>query len=82
MRHHFDQSDDDATLVLVNIGMQTFTYAEYQSLALAKVWTQTAFLPNEEELWRRQNERVARKGGYGKYFQFLGSEGTDGTKYH
>ncbi|KAG5636526.1 hypothetical protein H0H81_007723 [Sphagnurus paluster] len=62
---------------LVNVGMQSFTYAEYIGVALSKVWAGTAHLPTTREMWRRQRERVAELGGYGPHFQFLGSERTD-----
>jgi len=62
----------------VNVGMQAFTYAEYLSLALAKVWDNKAKLPSTKEMWRLHWARVEKQGGYGKYFQYLGIQGTDG----
>ncbi|KAF7983562.1 hypothetical protein HWV62_21150 [Athelia sp. TMB] len=61
----------------LNLGMQSFVYAEYLSLALAKVWSNTAKLPSAEEQWRLHRERIERQGGYGRHFQFLGAKRTD-----
>jgi hypothetical protein len=58
--------------------MQSETYAEYLSLALAKVWDNKAKLPSTEEMWRLHRARVDEDGGYGKHFQYLGVQGTDG----
>ena len=66
------------TMYLVNVGMQSFVYAEFLSLAMAKVWGGKADLPNTAELWRRYDEVVKDRGGYGKHFQFLGTERTRG----
>ena len=64
---------------LVNYGSpQAFTYADFSSLAIAKVWAGKADLPNTIELWRRYDEVVKDRGGYGKYFQFLSTERTRG----
>ncbi|KAJ6457517.1 hypothetical protein DFH09DRAFT_1349621 [Mycena vulgaris] len=60
----------------MNWGMQSFTYAEYLSLALAKVWSRTAVLPPTAELWRKYEARVKDRGGYGRHLQFLGAERT------
>jgi hypothetical protein len=62
----------------VNFGTQSETYAEYLSLALAKVWNNKAKLPSTEEMWRLHWARVDEYGGYGRQFQFLGAQGTDG----
>jgi len=62
----------------VNLGMQSFTYAEYLSLALAKVWDDKAKLPSTEEMWRLHWARVDEYGGYGRHFQYLGAQRTDG----
>ena len=66
------------TVYLVNTGMQTFTYSEYLSIAMAKVWSGKADLPSTTELWRRYDKVVKDRGGYGKQFQFLGAERTKG----
>ncbi|KAF7304328.1 Dimethylaniline monooxygenase [Mycena chlorophos] len=60
----------------MNWGMQSFTYAEYLSLALVKVWSRTAILPHTEELWRIYDQRIHARGGYGRHLQFLGAERT------
>ncbi|KAJ7083602.1 hypothetical protein B0H15DRAFT_850102 [Mycena belliarum] len=60
----------------MNWGMQSFTYSEYLSLALAKVWSGKAVLPGTAELWRIYEERVKTRGGYGRHLQFLGVERT------
>ncbi|KAG6825285.1 hypothetical protein H0H92_004160 [Tricholoma furcatifolium] len=61
----------------MNVGMQSFTYSEYLAVALSKVWSNTAHIPDTPGLWKLQRERVERLGGYGKHFQFLGAEKTD-----
>ncbi|KAJ7694822.1 FAD/NAD(P)-binding domain-containing protein [Mycena rosella] len=60
----------------MNWGMQSFTYAEYLSLSLAKVWSGRAVLPGTAELWRTYEARVEDRGGYGRHLQFLGAERT------
>ena len=62
------------TVYLVNPGTQSFVYAEYLSLAMAKVWAGKADLPSTTELWRRYDKDVKDRGGYGKNFQFLSDE--------
>jgi hypothetical protein len=58
----------------INVGMQSFTYSEFTSLALAKVWAGRARLPSRAEMWRRHEETVKERGGYGKHYLFLGGE--------
>ncbi|KAG5640055.1 hypothetical protein DXG03_001502, partial [Asterophora parasitica] len=59
--------------VNMNIGgLQSFTYAEYVAIMLSKVWAGLAHLPNSEELWRCQAERVEDLKGYGRHFQYVG----------
>lgn len=65
----------------VNLGMQSFTYAEYLSLALAKVWGQKAYLPSTAKLWSLYDDRVQDYGGYGRHFQFLGTKRADGLAF-
>ncbi|KAG6807960.1 hypothetical protein H0H93_000779, partial [Arthromyces matolae] len=63
----------------MNIGaLQSFTYAEYEAVALTKVWSGTALLPSQDELWRQQKARVEELGGYGRHFQFVPNEKADG----
>ncbi|KAH9475713.1 Flavin-containing monooxygenase ustF2 [Psilocybe cubensis] len=45
--------DPTLTFVNANHGMQSFTYAEFTSLAVAKVWAGKADLPLTSELWRK-----------------------------
>ena len=59
------------TIYLVNFGPYAFSYPEYLSLAMAKVWAGKADLPCTTELWRRYDKAVKDRGGYGKYFQFM-----------
>ncbi|KAF8993635.1 hypothetical protein BDQ17DRAFT_1312173 [Cyathus striatus] len=67
---------DDPTLAFVNMnyGLQAFTYAEFGSLAIGKVWSRTAFLPSKPRLWASYNAVVEERQGYGKHFQFVGPE--------
>ncbi|KAF8218214.1 hypothetical protein K438DRAFT_1657096 [Mycena galopus ATCC 62051] len=60
----------------MNWGMQSFTYSEYLSLSLAKVWSRKAILPGTAEMWRKYQQRVKDRGGYGRHLQFLGTERT------
>ncbi|EAU87107.2 hypothetical protein CC1G_05796 [Coprinopsis cinerea okayama7 len=68
----------DPTLLFINanFGMQSFTYAEFVSLAAAKVWSGKADLPNTAALWAAYDETVKDRLGYGRHFQFLGTERT------
>ena len=63
---------------LVNAGRYLFTYPEYLSIAIAKVWAGKADLPCTAELWRRYDKDVKDRGGYSKHFQLLGADGRDG----
>jgi hypothetical protein len=55
----------------VNNGVQVFVYTEFLALAIAKVWAGKADLPGTTELWRRHDEAVKYRGGYGKQLQFF-----------
>ena len=66
------------TVDLVNIGRYSFTYPEYPSLAIAKVWAGKADLPCTAELWRRYDKEVKDRGGYSKTFQLLDPERMNG----
>lgn len=70
-------SETDESLI-VNVGMQSFTYAEYTTGALAKVWNNQARLPSTSEMWRLHEQVVKERGGYGKYFQYLGATRVEG----
>ncbi|KAG6907920.1 hypothetical protein DXG01_006850 [Tephrocybe rancida] len=76
-------SIDDPTLGFIdmNVGMQSFTYSEYLAVALTKLWSNQASIPDTAELWRLQRVRVQQLGGYGPHFQFLGAEKTDGEDH-
>ncbi|KAJ7862518.1 hypothetical protein B0H14DRAFT_3107725 [Mycena olivaceomarginata] len=65
----------DPTLGFLNMnwGAQTFTYAEYLSLALAKIWANKATLPSTSTMWRKYEQRVRERGGYGRHLHFLGA---------
>ncbi|KAF5309561.1 hypothetical protein D9619_012417 [Psilocybe cf. subviscida] len=71
----------DPTLLFINAnyGMQSFTYAEFVSLAAAKVWSGAADLPGRSELWRRYQKLYTQRKGYGRHFQYLGAQGTKDT---
>ena len=66
------------TVYLVNHLPYSFTYPEYFSLAMAKVWAGKADLPCTAELWRRYDKVVKDRGGYGKNFQMLDVNGGKG----
>ncbi|KAG6855926.1 hypothetical protein H0H87_009360 [Tephrocybe sp. NHM501043] len=71
---------EEPTLGFINMNIgspQSFTYPEYQAVALTKVWSGKALLPSTSELWRQQRERVKELDGYGPHFQFVGSEKTE-----
>ncbi|KAK7042291.1 dimethylaniline monooxygenase [Favolaschia claudopus] len=59
---------------LVNLNTVTWTFGEYFAIALARVWSGTARLPNQKEMWKEYRHAVADRGGYGKgvlYFNFV-----------
>lgn len=58
--------------------MQPFTYAEYSSVALSKVWGDKAKIPSTTGLWRWNEER-REEYGYGRHYQYLGAGRTDRT---
>lgn len=58
--------------------MQPFTYAEYSSVALSKVWSDKAKIPSTTGLWRWNEER-REEYGYGRHYQYLGAGRTDRT---
>ncbi|PPQ92470.1 hypothetical protein CVT25_009735 [Psilocybe cyanescens] len=68
----------DPTLAFINAnyGMQSFTYAEFISLAAAKIWAGKADFPSTSELWRRYDQLYKERKGYGRHFQFLGADKT------
>lgn len=58
--------------------MQSFTYAEFVSLAIAKIWSGKADFPSTSELWRRYYQLYQERKGYGRHFQWLGADKTRG----
>lgn len=59
----------------VQLNTLTWTFGEYYAVALAKVWSGTAHIPNQQEMWKKYRSAVAERGGYGKgvlYFSFTG----------
>ncbi|KAF9477391.1 FAD/NAD(P)-binding domain-containing protein [Pholiota conissans] len=65
--------DPTLTFINANFGMQSFTYSEFLSLAIAKIWSGKADFPNTAELWRRYYDLYRERKGYGRHFQFLGA---------
>ncbi|KAF7377709.1 Dimethylaniline monooxygenase [Mycena sanguinolenta] len=66
---------EEPTLGFMNMNLNTNTwdFGEYFAVALAKVWSGTARLPNEEAMWKAYRKAIAERGGYGKgvlYFSF------------
>ncbi|KAJ7762715.1 FAD/NAD(P)-binding domain-containing protein [Mycena maculata] len=59
----------------MNLGAVTWTFGEYFAVAIAKIWSGTARLPNQAEMWKSYRERVAASGGYGKKVLYLPSTG-------
>ena len=55
----------------VTLGTRTFTISDYTTLALAKVWTNTAKLPSSRTMQELHKKRVEERGGYGKNVLFL-----------
>ncbi|KAJ7606637.1 hypothetical protein FB45DRAFT_847505 [Roridomyces roridus] len=56
----------------MNLGTVTWTLGEYFALAIARVWSGTAMLPSQVEMWRIYREGVKDRGGYGKGILYLG----------
>ncbi|KAF8553187.1 FAD/NAD(P)-binding domain-containing protein [Imleria badia] len=68
----------DPTLAFIGMpeGTQSFVFSEYSTLALAKVWSNTAKLPNSQTMRALHDETVEERGGYGKYVMFWGPQRT------
>ncbi|KAG6374681.1 FAD/NAD(P)-binding domain-containing protein [Boletus reticuloceps] len=60
----------DPTLAFLGI-LPSYLSLDYTTLALAKVWTDTAKLPSGQAMWTWYNKAVEERRGYGKYFLFL-----------
>lgn len=73
------QPRSDNGRLSANFGMQSFTYAEFVSLAAAKVWSRTASLPDTSRMWDWYDKAVIDRLGFGRQFQFYGTERTQGT---
>lgn len=58
----------------VTLGTQSFTLSEYSTLAVAKVWSNTAKLPSSQTMRELCEETAEKRGGYGKRVLFLGRE--------
>jgi hypothetical protein len=59
----------------VNYNTVSWYFGEYFAIGLAKIWSSTAMLPNQEEMWKSYHLAVAARGGYGKglvFFDFRG----------
>ncbi|KAF8201084.1 hypothetical protein K438DRAFT_635384 [Mycena galopus ATCC 62051] len=67
---------EEPTLGFMNMNLNTNTwdFGEYFAVALARVWSGTARLPTQPEMWKAYRQAVAERGGYGKgllYFSML-----------
>ena len=66
---------------IVTSATPSFAALEYTTPALAKVWTNTAKLPNSQTMRALHQKTVEERGGYGKYFLFLGPERYSGKSF-
>ncbi|KAF8553185.1 FAD/NAD(P)-binding domain-containing protein [Imleria badia] len=68
----------DPTLAFTGMtgATQVFVFSDYTTLALAKVWSNTAKLPNSQMMRTLHDKTVEERGGYGKHVMFLGPERT------
>lgn len=66
----------DPTLTFIGISVNTsaFSFFEYQSISIARVFSGRAQLPSQPEQRRILAERIAKKGR-GKFRHFMGQEG-------
>ncbi|KAI9573778.1 hypothetical protein HD554DRAFT_2166551 [Boletus coccyginus] len=66
----------DPTLAFIGftLGMVPFQFPDYTTLALARVWTNTAKLPSSRTMQALYEKTLEERGGYGKYCMFLGPE--------
>jgi len=58
----------------MNTAMQSFVYAEYLSVALAKVWKGEAHIPTQKKMWKFYWDHVKARGGHVKGLQTLGEK--------
>ncbi|CAO3645065.1 unnamed protein product [Cunninghamella blakesleeana] len=61
------------SFVGVPFHIATFSFFEFQSYAIARVYSQSAYLPSEELMRKEWQDRLKRKGG-GREFHALGAE--------
>lgn len=73
---HLCSLDDAATL-----GTQTFPFSDYVTLALAKVWTNTAKLPSSQTMRVLHGKSIEERGGYGKNALYLGPQRFSGKSF-
>ena len=66
----------------VTLATVTFQILDYTTLALAKVWTNTAKLPSSQTMRALYEKTVEERGGYGKYFLYLGQERAAGKSIY
>ncbi|KAF8556439.1 FAD/NAD(P)-binding domain-containing protein [Imleria badia] len=66
----------DPTLAFLGfpLGISPIVSTEYTALAVAKVWTNKAKLPDTQTMRALYEKTVAERGGYGKYVMFWGPE--------
>ena len=62
--------------------MPSYPSLDYTTLALAKVWTDTAKLPNSKTMRALYEKTVEERGGYGKYLFFFGPERLSGKSFY
>ena len=66
----------------VPLGTLSFMYLDYTAVALAKVWTNKAKLPNTQTMLSSYEKTVEERGGFGKYVLFWGPERSEGNSTH
>ena len=65
----------------VPLAAHTISSLEYTTLAMAKVWTGKAKLPNSRTMLALHEKTVEERGGYGKYVLFFGPERAAGKLF-
>ena len=65
----------------VPLGARSFPSLQYTTLALAKVWTNTAKLPNSQTMRALHEKTVEERGGYGKYVLYWGPVRSSGEPF-
>jgi hypothetical protein len=59
----------------------SFSSLQYTTLALAKVWTNTAKLPSSRTMLALHEKTMEERGGYGKYALFFGPKRSSGKSF-